>query len=93
MQFTVLHRKHTKKESLIEYYGGRKDLPVFARQKKYLSTTEIVESLLDPDLDQAQICKPQPVGIENNLAFIVNPKDLKSPKDVLCDELGALALA
>ena len=89
MQFTVLHRKHAKKESLIEYYGGRKDLPVFARQKKHLSTTEIVEALLDPDLDETQICKTQPVGIESNLAFIVNLKHLKNPKDVLCDELGS----
>ena len=84
-----LRRKPVKEESLIEYYGERTDLPIFARQKKHLSTTEIVEALLDPDLEQDQICKTQPVGIENNLAFIV---DLKHLKHVLCDELRSQRL-
>ena len=82
-------RKAVKEESLIEYYCGRKDLPIFARQKKHLSTTQIVESLLDPNLAQDQISNTQPVGIESNLAFIIDLKRLKHPKDILCDELGS----
>ena len=53
---SLSYMKLIKKESVIEYYSGRKDLPIFVRQKKHLSTTEIVEALLDPDLDQDQIC-------------------------------------
>ena len=89
MLVPCLRRKPVKEETLIEYYSGRKDLPIFARQKKHLSTAAIVEALLDPDLEQDQICKTQPVGIESNLAFIVDLKHLKHPKDVLCDELGS----
>ena len=87
--FFFVHRKLVKTEPVIEYYSGRKELPIYTRQKKHLSTTQIVETLLDPDLDQAQICKTQPVGVESNLAFIVDLKHLKNPKDILCDELGS----
>lgn len=84
------HRKPCSKERVpIEYHGGRKDLPIFVRQKKHLSTTEIVETLLDPDLDGNEICKAQPVAVESNLAFIVDLKNLNHPKDLLCDELGS----
>lgn len=54
-----------------------------------MSTTRIVENLLDPELDVNRICKAQPVAVESNVAFIVDLKHLKHPKDLLCDELGA----
>ena len=36
-----------------------------------------------------QVCKTQPVAVESNLAFIVDLKHLKHPKDLICDELGS----
>lgn len=80
--------KPAKEQTSIEYYGGREDLPIFVKQKKHLTTTQIMETLLDPDIDENQICKTQPIAVESNLAFVVDLKHLKHPKDLLCDELG-----
>ena len=65
------------------------NLPIFSRQKKHLTTTEIVEVLLDPDLDRNVVATTQPVGVESNAVFIVDLKYLKLTKDITCDELGA----
>ena len=54
-----------------------------------MSTTEIIETLLDPDLDRNVVATTQPVGVENNAIFIVDLKYLKHTKDIMCDELGS----
>ena len=82
-------RRDVDRSPATEYHCGRKDLPIFARQKKHLTTAQIVESLLDPELGPSQICTTQPVAVESNLVFIVNLNHLKNAKDILCDELGA----
>ena len=51
--------------------------------------TDIIETLLDPDLDQNVVTTTQPVGVENNAVFIVDLKYLKHTKDIMCDELGS----
>ena len=83
------YSKQTKKLSSIEYHGRGESLPIFVRQKHHLSTTTIVETLLDPELDPDLVCKTQPIAVERNLAFIVDLKHLNHPKDLLCDELGS----
>ena len=57
------------------------NVPIFSQQKKHLSTTEIIETLLDPDLDRNVVATTQPVGVENNAIFIV---DLKYIPRILC---------
>ena len=49
-------------------------LPIFCRQKNQLTTTEIVETLLDPDIDRNVVSTTQPVGVESNAVFIVDLK-------------------
>lgn len=85
VEFTVY--TGTCQETICDW--ERKDLPIFVRHKKHLSTAQIIEILLDPNLEHDQICKTQPKGIESNMAFIIDLKRLKHHKDVLCEELGA----
>ena len=54
-----------------------------------MSTTQIIETLLGPELDQNVIATAQPVGVESNAVFIVDLKYLKNTKDISCDELGS----
>ena len=76
-------------DPVIEFHCGKKNLPIFVRQKKHMSTAQIVETLLDPELDSHRICTSQTIGAENNLVFIVDLQRLEHPKDILCDELGS----
>ena len=48
----------------------------------------IVETILDPELDNRRVCKSQPVAVECNSVFVVDLKHLKRSKDLLCDDLG-----
>ena len=54
-----------------------------------MTTTEIIEMLLDPDLDRNVVATTQPVGVESNAIFIVDLKYLKHTKDIMCDVLGS----
>ena len=54
-----------------------------------MTTTDIIETLLDPDLDRNVVATTQPVGVESNAVFIVDLKYLKHTKDIMCDELGS----
>ena len=54
-----------------------------------MTTTNIIETLLDPHLDRNVVATTQPVGVENNAIFIVDLKYLKHTKDIMCDVLGS----
>jgi len=54
-----------------------------------LTTTEIIETQLDPDLDRNVVATTQPVGVESNAIFIVDLKYLKHTNDIMCDVLGS----
>ncbi len=65
-----------QKPKIIELLS--ENVPFFSRQKKHLTTTAIIETLLDPELD---VATTQPVGVESNAVFIVDLKYLKNTKD------------
>ena len=73
---------------MIEYHHGRQDLPIFLRQKRRPSSSEVINILLDPDLDHKRVCSSQPTAIDKNAMFIINLKKLRHPSDVLCDDMG-----
>ena len=83
-----MYRERVEPRSkIIELHA--ENVPIFSRQKKHLTTSDIVEMLLDPDLDRNLVVTTQPVGVECNAIFIVDLKFLKHTKDITCDELGS----
>ena len=65
------------------------ELPVYAQPKKLLTTQEAISALLSSDLEESSICTRAPFSIEINAAFIVDLNKFDTPKDVLCDDMGA----
>jgi len=45
--------------------------------------------LLDPELTSGSVCSRVPFDVNCNSVFIVDMAKLASPKDVLCDDMGA----
>lgn len=74
------------RSNVIEFHA--ENVLIFSRQKKHLTTDEIIETLLEPDLDRNVIATTQPIGVESNAMFIVDMKHLHHTKDIMCDELG-----
>ena len=48
----------------------------------------MINTLLDPELDDDSVCSMQPMNVEHNAVFIVNLGKLKSLKDIYCDDMG-----
>ena len=67
---------------------GRKQLPIHSRSTKMLSTQECIDTLLNSDLQENSICTEVPFSVGINASFVVDLNRLKSPKDVLCDDMG-----
>lgn len=72
-----------------DFYHENCNLPVYSRQQSRFDTQEIITILLDPDLQQEQVCKTQPVSIEHNATFVVNLSELRDPKDIYVDDMGS----
>ena len=53
-----------------------------------LTTQEAINILLSFDLQDSAICTRVPFSVEVNAVFIVDLNKLKSPKDILCDDMG-----
>ena len=85
--FCTCRERVEPRPKIIELHA--ENVPVFSRRKKHLTTTEIIETLLDPDLNRNVVATTQPVGVESNAAFIVDLKYLEHPKDIMCDEMGS----
>ena len=47
-----------------------------------------MNSMLDPELDESCICSRLPFGVNCNSVFLVDVTKLRSPRDILCDDMG-----
>ena len=48
----------------------------------------ILEILHDPDIDQSNVCRNQPVGVTQSSTFVVDLESLQHPEDIKKDEFG-----
>ena len=51
---------------------GCLDLPIYAKETKLLSTEGIMNTILNPDLSEKQICSKVPFGVNCNSVFLVD---------------------
>lgn len=69
---------------------GLEELPIYSQPKKLLTTQEAITALLcSPDeTEEPSICTRVPFNVDINAAFVVDLNRFKSPKDVVCDDMG-----
>lgn len=68
---------------------GRSDLFIYAKEAKLLSTEVIMNTTLNPDLSEKQICSKVPLGVNYNLVFLVDLSKLGTSRDIVCDDMGS----
>ena len=72
----------------MKFLHGKPHLPIYCQSAKLLTTQDLMNILLDSDLKPESICTQVPFSINVNAAFVVDLSRLKSPKDILCDDMG-----
>ena len=85
---TFPSRVKSEVKSMTQLHGFQ-ELPVYAQPNKLLTTQDAVFALLSSDLEKSSICTRVPFSVEINAAFIVDLNKFDTPKDVLCDDMGA----
>ena len=75
--------------SKIDYLYDNINIPIFERTSKSYTSRSIIELLLDKSLPQTKISTAQPVGVQENLVFIVDVSKLNKPEDIRADDLGS----
>ena len=68
---------------------GNLRIPIYDRTSKHYTAKNIVEVLLDKHLPFSRIATCQPVGVQDNLVFVIDLSQLKKPEDIRADDLGA----
>ena len=76
------------KSESVELLHNKKELPIYTRASKMLSTQECVHVLLYSELEKSSICTRVPFAIDINSVFIVDMNKLASTKDIFCDDMG-----
>ncbi len=72
----------------VEHLHCNLSIPVYNQTSKHYSAKDIKEVLLAKHLPLNRIATCQPVGIEDNLVFVINLSQLEKPEDVRADDLG-----
>ena len=62
---------------------------VFAQPSNLLTTEKAIGVFLFSGLTVESICSRPPVSVDINAVFVVDINKLSSPKDVVCDDMGA----
>ena len=72
-----------------EYLHNNLNIPIFEQTSDHFTAKKIAETLLDKDLPLSKIATSQPVGVQDNMAFIVDLSKLGSQEDIRADDLGS----
>ena len=62
--------------------------PVYEVPQGSYTGERILEILLDPDIDQSNVCRSRPVGVTRSSTFVVDLESLEHPEDIKKDEFG-----
>ena len=65
------------------------NIPIFEQTSEHFTARKIAEILLDKDLSLSRIATSQPVGVQDNMAFIVDLSKLASQDDIRADDMGS----
>lgn len=61
-------------------------IPVYEVTGGSYTDERIPEILLDPDIDQSNVCHYQPVGVTRSSTFVVDLESLQHPKNIKKDD-------
>ena len=73
----------------IEHLHDNLSIPIYDRTSKHYTAKNIVEVLLDKHLPFNRIATCQPVGVQDNLVFVIDLSQLEKPEDIRADDLGS----
>ena len=74
----------------LTFLHNKKQIPIYALGcKKFLTTQEIMNVLLDSDLNLKSVCSQVPFAVTSNAVFIVDLSKVATAKDILCDDMGS----
>ena len=80
----------TDSEDQVTFLHNKEQLPIYVQgYKKFLTTQEIMNVLLDSELNLKSVCSQVPFAVMSNTVFIVDISKLASAKDILCDDMGS----
>lgn len=80
----------TDPEDQLTFLHNKEQLPIYVLGcKKFLTTQEIMNVLLDSDLNMKSVCSQVPFAVASNAVFIVDLSKLEAAKDILCDDMGS----
>ena len=66
------------------FLHNKEQLPIYVQGcKKFLTTQEIMNVLLDSELNLKSVCSQVPFAVMSNTVFIVDISKLASAKDIL----------
>ena len=65
------------------------EIPLYSKSSRFHNTTEILNIILDPELDELCVCSQLPFGVDCNSVFLVDMTKLRSPRDIVCDDMGS----
>ena len=77
-----------KPKSIVEYYNGDSQLPIYASPSCGYPVNEVVDTLLKPDIPSEHICTVQPLAVTQNAVFVVDV-DSVNFEDLKADDLGS----
>lgn len=79
-----------KADRELVFLHEKEQIPIYALGcKKFLTTQEIMNVLLDSDLNLISVCSQVPFGVSSNAVFIVDLSKVASARDILCDDMGS----
>jgi hypothetical protein len=80
----------TDPEDQLTFLHNKEQLPIYVPGcKKFLTTQEILNVLLDSELKLKSVCTQVPFAVMSNAVFIVDLSKLASAKDISCDDMGS----
>jgi len=83
------YRVKSDLQSKTSHLHGIRELPVFAQPYNLFTTKKAIGVLLFSGLTEESVCSRPPVSVDINAVFVVDLNKLSSPKDVVCDYMGA----
>lgn len=71
------------------YLHDCSEFPIYSKIHKLLTTSEIINCILDPELSEHSICKRVPIAVNCNAVFLVDMSKLGTSRDIACDDMGS----
>ena len=73
----------------MEHLHGNLSIRIYNQTSKNYTARNIVEVLLDKHLPFNRIATCQPIGVQDDLVFVIDLSQLEKPQHIRADDLGS----